>query len=261
MRPKSEHIKLAQRILGVKDDGHFGPISTTAAVNHLGEWDYKGNCDVYRVIAAIIQREAEKCGIDAGMQDAYWGPQTADAAYRMIDEAAHTGWRPDELGDDSNAPTSAIRCWTPSEAQMVAKYGQVGTNQVAIDLPYPMRLDWDLSTVVNQTMCHKSVACSLVSALEEIHKHYGDEIRGMGLDRFGGVLNVRKKRGGTTWSSHAWGTAIDLWPSANQLAWKANRSAFSRKDYAPMREAFARHGWMSLGTCYDFDWMHFQKNP
>jgi hypothetical protein len=252
---KIEFKQLAQQILGVKPDGVFGKLSLAAARAKYPQANY-GQA-TRRWIAHIIQSEANgspavphKVAVDG-----WWGPVTEDAAYRML---GHTFERPDE---DELAPTTP-RCWTPTDTQMIRRFGAVGTNQVLAPLPFPMRLDWDLKTTVNRVSCHKGFQKPLTSALEEIRDHYGpNQIRALNIDRFGGILNVRKKRGGRTWSSHAWGTAIDLWPTANQLAWKKNRAAFAKSSYKPMREAFAKVGLMSLGTCYDFDWMHFQLNP
>jgi hypothetical protein len=268
MRPKQAHQRLAQQILnrekkaGLKEDGVFGAVSVAAARRWFTPWPFRGSPTAERYVAAIIQGEAFKRDIQAGAYDALWGPQTEDAAYRLLGPE-HVGWRPDEArASDEAPPAAAVVCWTPSEGRMMAAYGQPGTNQVMMDLPYPMRLDWEPGTMVRRASVHRLVARSLQGALEEIRDGYGTErLRALGLDRFGGVLNVRPKRGGTTWSAHAWGVAIDLWPSANALAWKRDRAAFARAEYEPMRRAFARAGWMSLGQCYDFDWMHWQKNP
>jgi hypothetical protein len=268
VRPKPEHQRLAQQILnreiqaGLKDDGDFGRESVKAARKWFTPWPFRGGPTAERYVAAILQREASKRGIQAGAYDAFWGPQTQDAAYRMLG-AEHVGWRPDEARASDVAPRPpALACWTPSDARMISSYGQPGTSQVVVDLPYPMRLDWEPGTMVRRASVHRIVAESLLGALEEIRDGYGpEEMRRLGIDRFGGILNVRKKRGGSTWSAHAWGVAIDLYPSANALAWKKGRAAFARAEYEAMRLAFARAGWMSLGQCYDFDWMHWQRNP
>lgn len=254
---KTDFTKLAQRILGVDDDGKFGRNSLTAAKNKLGHIPVKGVMSVNRWIALAVQWEANKSlAVPHKIaEDGWWGPVTEDAAYRLL---GHAFTRPDE---DKLAPTTP-RCWTPTDAQMTKRFGSVGTNQVITPLPFAVRLDWDLKTTVTRASCHKDFQKPLTAALEEIRDHYGVErIRALNIDRFGGILNVRKKRGGSTWSAHAWGTAIDLWPGANKLAWKKNRAAFAKDEYRPMREAFAKAGLMSLGICYDFDWMHWQLNP
>ncbi len=270
---KTEFQVLAQQILneranaGLKLDGDFGRLSATAAFKWTNHLNPPGNMTHERWAALVIQHGANLSGkIPHQVKtDGWWGPVTEDAAYRLL---GHTFERPDEQDDQDDqdntaaTPPAAVRCWTPKDSQMIAKYGQPGTNQIRVLLPFAMRLDWDLNSKVSSTQCHRLVGDKLTAALEDILKHYGmSEIQRLGIDRFGGVLNVRKKRGGSTWSAHAWGTAIDLWPSMNQLAWKKDRAVFAKPEYKEMHEAFTRYGWMSLGKCYDFDHMHFQVNP
>ena len=74
------------------------------------------------------------------------------------------------------------------------------------------------------------------------------------MDLFGGCLNVRRVRGGNSWSIHSWGAAIDLDPEQNSLPMHRER--------ATMPEAviniFAEENWVSMGRERDFDYMHFQ---
>jgi hypothetical protein len=252
---KPEHIKLAQQILkdtvdpSILVDGDFGRLSTGAAKKYVGHIKVKDTMTAVRWIALVIQYKA------AILTDAWWGPDTQDAAYRLLGQAFP---RPDESPIIKPTP----RCWTPSDSQMIARYGQVGTNQVTINVPFPLRLDWDLKTKVTRVTCHKDFVKPILSVFEQLTEQYSpDRISALGIDRYGGILNVRKKRGGSTWSAHAWGTAIDLWPSANQLSWKKDRAEFAKPIYEPLRKAFTNAGLMSLGTCYNFDWMHWQLNP
>jgi len=262
---KKEHIQLAQRILNqhgasLAVDGIFGPLSVRAASAHIGTPRPRGNMTPQRWIAAVIQREANAGNVvpHPVAEDAHWGPVTRDAAYRLLGQSYA---RPDERAA-ADTPAPAVRCWTPSDARMAAFYGQPGTGQIVAPLPYPMVLDWDTGTTVTRASMHRRAAANITGALEAIRDAYGlDRIRALNLHRFGGILNVRRKRGGSTWSTHAWGAAIDLWPSGNQLAWKRDRANFARPDYRDALRAFRDAGMMSLGECYDFDWQHFQLNP
>ena len=146
-----------------------------------------------------------------------------------------------------------------SPAELAKFYGKVGENQVILELPYPMKLSWDLSSTVTRFSCHKKVRDSLRGILETTLAHYGaDAIRQLGLDRFSGCLNVRRKRGGTTWSTHSWGIALDLWDDKNQLKWNHTKAVFARPEYRAFWDAVAGHGWTGLGPARDFDWMHIQ---
>lgn len=130
-----------------------------------------------------------------------------------------------------------------------------------IQLPYPMRLSWDLNVSVTRMRCHKLVADKFISVFNELLDHYGyDEIVRLGIDLFGGCFNYRKMRGGDDWSTHSWGISIDLDPARNKLREKARTARFARPEYEPMIAIFYKYGFISLGIEKDFDWMHFQYN-
>ena len=141
-------------------------------------------------------------------------------------------------------------------ASMVACYGNVGEQQVKLDLPYPMRLAWDTSKTVNRITCHALVRDSLGKVLAGIQQHYGsaDAIQAARMDLFGGCLNVRKVRGGDTWSIHSWGCAIDLDPDHNSLTMHRDQATMPNEVIA----LFEAEGWISLGHSRNYDYMHFQ---
>lgn len=146
--------------------------------------------------------------------------------------------------------------------QMIAKYGQPnenGTYLVTIDLPYPMRIAWDLDVSVNKIRCHKLIAERLKAVFIDLLAHYGyEEIKRLGIDLFGGCFAFRKMRGGSDWSKHSWGTAIDLDPARNKLKETSKTARFARPEYKPMIDIFYRHGFISLGREKNYDWMHFE---
>lgn len=266
---KKEHVSLAQRILNtsvgstLEAKGVWGNFSNIAAKRFVGHIKTRGAMYDERWIALVIQHAANLSGVvpQHTEEDGWYGPNTIDAAYRMLG-AEHIGWRPDEKDIDDDSVTERPRCWTPSDRQMISAFGQPGTNLTIITLPYKMRLSWDLSTTVTRATCHKKFAEPLLASLKKMLYVYGyEKIVTLRLDRTGGIYNKRKKRGGFTWSAHAFAVAIDLDPDNNKLNWNKDRAAFAREEYKPMRDAFAENGIMSLGECYDFDWMHQQLNP
>jgi peptidoglycan hydrolase-like protein with peptidoglycan-binding domain len=155
-------------------------------------------------------------------------------------------------------PTNLI--WPKQDYKsMVEFYGPVGENQTKLLLPYPMKLAWDTKTTLNKITCHKKCAGSLGTILENIKKIYGEkEIQRLRLDIFGGCLNVRKMRGGSAWSTHSWGCAIDVDPDNNQLRWGKDRAAFGRPEYKEFLDCFEQQGWVSLLRARNFDAMHMQ---
>lgn len=147
-------------------------------------------------------------------------------------------------------------------AQMVERYGrpnQSGTYLVSVPMPFPMRLAWDTAVVVKSIRCHKLEAGRVRLIFEQILQYYGpDKVRELGIDLFGGCFNFRQMRGGSDWSKHSWGTAIDLDPARNKLQETKATARFARPEYAPMIDIFEANGWASLGRSRNFDWMHFE---
>ena len=158
----------------------------------------------------------------------------------------------------------------PAQDEVEGFYGEKGKNQVKLKLPYPMVLAWDTSVTINRFSCHKKVSERLGSIFEKTLDEYGiDGIRKMRLDQFGGCLNVRRMRGGSRYSMHSWGIAVDIDPAHNQIWKKAIRSSaeiqsagilpsLSFQEYDPFWKFVEEAGAVSLGKHTNFDWMHFQ---
>ena len=147
----------------------------------------------------------------------------------------------------------------PRQRDCMAFYGAVGTNQTQIEIPYDMYLAWDKAKRVRRMTLHKKVAESATRVFEVIAQTYSDKERvALGLDIFGGSLNVRRMRGGSAYSMHSWGIAIDFDPERNQLNWKHPVARLSHPDAVPFWEAWEAENWLSLGRARNFDWMHIQ---
>jgi len=146
--------------------------------------------------------------------------------------------------------------------EAIKKYGkpnQQGSYLTTIQLPYPMRLAWDKKTTVTKMRCHKLVADDFLSVFNTLLKHYGlAKIQELGIDLFGGCFNFRAMRGGSDYSRHSWGIAIDLDPERNQLKETSATARFARSEYLPMIEIFYNHGFVNLGVEKNYDWMHFE---
>jgi hypothetical protein len=147
-------------------------------------------------------------------------------------------------------------------AQTIAKYGQPneqGTYLVTINLPYPMRIAWDTKTKVTRMRCHKDVAKNFEAVFNDLLAHYGyEKLVELGIDLFGGCFNFRKMRGGSSYSKHSWGIAIDLDPARNTLKETSRTARFARPEYKPMIDIFYKHGFIGLGPEKNYDWMHWE---
>lgn len=146
--------------------------------------------------------------------------------------------------------------------ELIAKYGkpnQQGSYLTSIKLPYPMRLAWDLNTSVKSMRCHTLVADKFTAIFTDLLAAYGyPKIKELGIDLFGGCFNFRAMRGGSDYSRHSWGVAIDLDPERNQLKETSKTARFARPEYKTMIDIFYKHGFVSLGREKNYDWMHFE---
>jgi hypothetical protein len=134
-------------------------------------------------------------------------------------------------------------------------YGRPGdeSNLVTIEFPYRMLYD---GKAVSKTRVHKKCAESLLRILKGIQGRFNDapDIVDEATD-YGGCYNFRLKRGGTTYSLHAWGAAIDLDADDNSF-----RDNWPMKSDMPLEilEEFAKEGWTSAGPWWGYDSMHHQ---
>ena len=150
--------------------------------------------------------------------------------------------------------------WPRSDyASMKAFYGEVGKNQTRLSVPYPLRLAWAPEKRVNRITVHRKVAESMDKVLSTVLFLYGrEEIERLHLDQWGGCLNVRMKRGGSTWSTHAWGAANDWNPADNALRTPWHRASFSSPAYIDFFNAWIYEGWNPLGISWNRDAMHIE---
>lgn len=167
------------------------------------------------------------------------------------------------IPDRDAAPAAEVfqpsqRVW-PRQAEVPAYYGAVGINQVQIPVPFDLWLAWSKSTRVRSISVHRLVADSAAHCFERIAQAYSAADRhGLGLDLFGGSLNVRKMRGGSSYSMHSWGIAIDFDPDRNRLDTHAPQARLSHSDAVPFWVIWESAEWLSLGRARNFDWMHVQ---
>lgn len=222
-----------------------------------------------------VQERLETLGFDPGPVDGKRGPKTTSAirAFQLAN-----GLSPDglvgPLTEDKLFPSGAVvrdegaplavpsvkigLPW-PLQKDCMLYYGAVGMNQVTVSLAYPMRLAWDKDTIIKRITCHAKVADSVSRAFEDIAREYTEaRRRDLGIDLFGGCLNVRKMRGGSSYSMHSWGIAIDFDPERNQLKWGRDRARLAKPDAEAFWQIWEQEGWVSLGRARNFDWMHVQ---
>jgi hypothetical protein len=139
-------------------------------------------------------------------------------------------------------------------------YGDVGTNQTTLKLPWNMVLAWDTKKIISSFSCHEKVHDSMLRCFQRIGDAYPDPQvrRQLGIDLWGGCLNVRQMRGGSSWSMHSWGIAIDFDPDRNQMYWGRDKARLAKSDCETFWKIWEEEGAVSLGRARNFDWMHVQ---
>lgn len=183
--------------------------------------------------------------------DGIVGPKTAVALWPAVIDKP--------LAISPKIRTDHIRNNWPRQKEVPDFYGKVGENQTKITLPYKCWFAWDLRKSTSTESYHVKVADSALRVHQRILAHYGlSEIDRLNLDITGGTLNVRKMRGGSSWSMHAWGIARDTDPEHNQLKWNRNLATLDNKEYDAFWGFWEDEGWVSLGRMKDYDWMHVQ---
>ena len=246
-------------------DGDIGPLSRDAIAaifRDCGAPDDPECRAEPRSIVAATQLLLMREGCEPGEVDGFAGHNTAAAFEAWQFKQQHgrmPTWRDEQDALPVTAAAPATASQWPLERDCMTFYGDVGGKQQRITLPYPLVLSWEPDTTVTSMKCHERVAGPMRNIFQQTLAHFGhDRIKELRLDNFGGCLNVRKKRNGSSWSMHSWGIAVDLDPENNRLKWGADRASFARPEYAPFWNIVEANGAVSLGRARNFDWMHFQ---
>lgn len=246
-------------------DGDAGP-KTNAAVEKLLSARKSelpgGKLNDRRRMVAAAQLVLKHAGFEPGTIDGYSGHNTLEAfnawAYEKEHGHAENLGRDDAPLFDAEPPVQSSTVW-PRQSGVSDFYGPVGKNQTSIVLPYPMVIAWNTRQSVSKMTCHEKVADAMSGIFARTLDEYGlDRIKALGLNMYGGCLNVRKMRGGSSWSMHSWGIAVDLDPANNQLRWGRDRARFAKPEYENFWRIVEAAGAVSLGRARNYDYMHFQ---
>lgn len=253
-------------------DGLFGPASVGAMNQYLGRrsTDISGDWSSWSISRrkiALGQFLCRDTDIDAGRIDGLFGPQTQYAFEefnRVKLRLPNDGWR--DLIDELPPPSAVNTVW-PREQEIQSFqsiFGPLGNEcrlvpTKRLELPFRMKLAWELSTELDGFYIHEQVHDSAARVFERVYAEYKDDgVEDLGVNLFGGCKNCRRKRGGSNWSMHAWSIAIDFDPARNRLSWSHTRARLARPDAVRFWEFWEAEGWVSLGRSRDFDWMHVQ---
>jgi len=251
MRIDNQHAQMVLKKANLYDgaiDGIIGSKTKQACETILSKYDIKIKPNASRLVAAV-QTIMSHADINV-IVDGFFGPATEAAIEEFL---GFDAWRDDDQ-DKRRRGTHF-----PYYAGIRDYYGEVGQHQTHVKPTYDMVLAWDTSVKVTRISVHEKIADQVQSALQEVADNLGhDKIKDLGLDKFGGSLNVRKMRGGTKYSTHSWGIAIDFDPARNRLREHKPQARLSHADAIPFWEIWEKRGFESLGREKNYDWMHVQ---
>ena len=268
---KTSEVKIIQKHLASENlysggiDGDRGPKTNKAIESSITEHssdfptDWKSWSNKRQAIA-YLQWLCNQKGIDAGIIDGRYGPQTKSAS-AQLKQLDSTGVMPRGFPDIVTIDDNPHNFPKESFNSLNAYYGQPCTaTMVRVICPWTLRLDWDLSKRTTKITIHEKLADSLERVLKKVYEVYGLEgIKKHGLDRYGGSYNCRKKRGSrNSWSTHAWGIAIDWYPSKNGLRSNESNASLADPELDAWWDIWEKEGWVSLGRKENRDWMHIQ---
>ncbi len=129
-----------------------------------------------------------------------------------------------------------------------------------VELPFKLRIDWNMRQSTNKITVHRDCAASLEAALIAVRAHYGDdEMARLGINRYAGAYNKRLIRGGTAWSMHAYGCAIDFYSKPNGLRTRCPEALFCGAEYQDFLDIMQDHEWLPAIRLWGADAMHFQR--
>lgn len=210
------------------------------------------------------QQFLQTAGYKIAVVDGAFGPQTEKETIKF---QVKNGLKPDGVVGpktwnfvttvSNNTPLS--QKWPKQDyTSMCNFYGPVGENMTQLELPYAMKLAWDTGVTVKKISCHQKCAKAIYTIFENVQKTYGKDISKLKLDLFGGCVNVRRMRGGSSWSIHSWGAAVDIDPDNNQLKWGKDKASLAKPVYNDYWKFVEAESAISLGRERNYDWMHFQ---
>jgi hypothetical protein len=216
-----------------------------------------GGPNYKKIVAKYIQTMInEHTGKKVLVVDSAFGPAT-DAALHKLVYGVYPKKPKKTNGSIITKPARPE--WTkhlPRGTVQKKKYfGNPGDNLVRMTFPYKM---YYAGKLVKTTRVNIQAKDRFEAVFKKLLAHYGQaELDRLRISDYGGLVNIRRIRGGTAWSSHAFGAAIDLGAAYNRMGQHADTALFaSSTDYQAMFNIFYSEGFISLGLEHGYDFMH-----
>jgi peptidoglycan hydrolase-like protein with peptidoglycan-binding domain len=247
-------------------DGDFGPKSFKAMLavetKHAADYTFDPTTTTEaRRRTGCAQACLAELGYSPGKIDGWNGLNTTEAINAFLYKLANG--KP-EVIERAPLPTAPQTSSIPRQSEVDTVYGkpgpQIESRLVTIELPFKLRIDWNLRQSTNKIRVHRDCAPQLKKALIEVREHYGEaRMKELGIDRYMGAYNHRKMRGGNRWSMHAYGCAIDFFAEPNGLRTPCPQALFCGPDYKDFLDIMEANEWLPAIRLWGKDAMHFQR--
>lgn len=247
-------------------DGDFGAKSFAAMLaveaKHAADYTFDPTTTTEtRRRTACAQACLTDLGHTPGTIDGWIGNNTTEALNAFLFKQTNGTSEVVDRTPLSTAPKSST---IPRQRDVATVYGtpgdQIKSRLVMIKLPFKLRIDYNLRQSTNKIRVHRDCAPQLEKALIEVHAQYGpDRMKELGIDRYAGAYNHRKMRGGSKWSMHAYGCAIDFFHGPNGLRTKCPDALFCGPEYKDFLDIMEDNEWLPAIRLWGKDAMHFQR--
>jgi hypothetical protein len=249
-------------------DGIFGP-QTEAAMRLIEErharayrFDVNSTTELRRTVGCV-QAGLTQLKYAPGAVDGWNGVNTTEALNAFLYKTTNGREEIIERRPLENF-VSADAKRIPTQDEVDAVYGKPGpeikSRLVTLELPFKLRIDYNLRQRTNKIRVHQDCATQLERALLAVRAHYGeDDMQRLGLDRFAGAYAHRTMRGGTKWSMHAYGCAVDFYAEPNGLRTECPDALFCGAEYKPFLDIMEENEWLPAIRLWGKDAMHFQR--
>jgi len=266
---QKQNVQMVMAAVGIYKggiDGDFGPKSAAARVQVETRFAAKYIFDPTtttptRRLVACGQACLDQLGHAPGEIDGWEGSNTTEAMNAFLFTNVNGTA---EVIERAPLPSGQFSNTIPHQNDVASVYGNPGPQIEArlkmIELPFTLRIDYNLRQKTRRIRVHHLAAAQLKKALIEVHEHYGmARMNALGIDRYAGAYNHRRMRGGSKWSMHAYGCAIDFYAKPNGLRMKCPQALFCKTDYQPFLNIMEANEWLPALRLWGADAMHFQR--
>lgn len=244
---------------GLDADGWFFEKSYAAARDYLGRLRYPTTWPDQRTYIAIEQLFLNSVNNAGLLVDGIVGAKTVQA---RADYAAKLVKPVKPVVKPTPAPPSPKSIW-PKQKDVPAFFGEDPRNiPLGYVVPkFTLYADYArrASDKVSKFACHKLVKPAMQRIFDTALEIYGaKDLRRLNLDIFSGCRVVRRITGGSGWSMHSWGIAVDIDAANNEFrdTWASGK--MDGPEYKPYIDLWYAEGAINLGKERNYDPMHFQ---